>query len=127
MVHLDSTWSSYELHVDYGHKFGRATTKVKCTWSPPGLQKIDLDSSRVHLEKVGQGKVLNFVMTDIYDGAAWEWCYMNTVCEFGNLGSIRDVSQGWRRTQEVNKPSFWPSSYFEHRLVNISFCFYVCD
>jgi len=59
MVHLDSTWSSCELHVDYGHKFGRATTKVKCTWSPGGLQKIHLDSGGVHLEKVGQGKVLN--------------------------------------------------------------------
>jgi len=58
MVHLDSTWSSCELHVDYGHKFGRATTKVKCTWSPGGLQKIHLDSGGVHLEKVGQGKVL---------------------------------------------------------------------
>ena len=54
MVHLDSTWSLCELHVDYGHKFGRATTKVKYTWSPPG----------VHLEKVGQGKVLNIILTD---------------------------------------------------------------
>jgi len=66
MVHLDSTWSSCELHVDYGHKFGRATTKVKCTWSPGGLQKIHLDSGGVHLEKVGQGKVLGFAYSTIH-------------------------------------------------------------
>ena len=46
MVHLDSTWSSCELQVDYAHTFGWATTKIKCTWSP------------VDLEYVGQGKVL---------------------------------------------------------------------
>ena len=62
---LNNRWSpltpdgSSGLHVDYGHKFGRATTKVKCTWSPGGLQKIHLDSGGVHLEKVGQGKVLS--------------------------------------------------------------------
>ena len=65
MVYLDSTWSSHELYVDYGHKFGRATTKVKCTWTPPGLHQINLDSGGVHLEKVGQGKVLVFLLMEL--------------------------------------------------------------
>ena len=77
MVHLDSTWSSCELQVDYAHKFGWATTKIKCTWSPPGVRKMCLDSSGVHLEYVGQGKVLflgdiNIYISFCYENRAWQ-------------------------------------------------------
>jgi hypothetical protein len=68
MVHVEFTWSSHKIQVDFGHHFGSATTKPKIHPESTRTPELHQDSAGVHPEKVGQGKVLvelpDHVLTD---------------------------------------------------------------
>ncbi|PPQ79796.1 hypothetical protein CVT26_012594 [Gymnopilus dilepis] len=69
----------------------------------PGFARIIRDNRRQH---GGLQDDDDFVMRDIYDGAGWEQCYVKTVREIGNLGSVRDVSQEGGEPQRLTDQRF---------------------
>jgi len=69
----------------------------------PGFAAMIRDSRGQH---GGHNDDPDFVMADIYDGAAWGRCYTNTVREVGDLGSIRDVSRDGGEPEKLTSHRF---------------------
>jgi len=69
----------------------------------PGFTAMIRDSRG---QQGGHNDDPDFVMNDIYDGAAWSRCYTNTVREVGDLGSIRDVSRDGGEPEKLTSHRF---------------------
>jgi len=69
----------------------------------PGFAAMIRDSRG---QQNGHNDDPDFVVTDIYDGAAWGRCYTNTVREVGDLGSICDVSRDGGEPEKLTSHRF---------------------